>query len=51
MPHHQQPGILGHLTPGPHHQAAEQAPDDQVDDREDHPAMMYTRAGCRGEIE
>ena len=47
MPHHQQLGILGRLTPGPHHQAAEQASHHQADDREDHLAMMCNR----GEIE
>ena len=51
MPHNQQPGVRCPRMPGPHHQAAEQASHDQVDDREDHPAMMYNRAGCRGEIE
>jgi hypothetical protein len=35
MPQHQQLGIFAHLTPGPHHQAAEQAAREQVDDRED----------------
>jgi hypothetical protein len=30
VPENQQFGILGHLTPGQHHQAAEQAAHDQV---------------------
>jgi hypothetical protein len=38
--HHQELGILGHLTLGQHHQAAEQATNDQVDDRNDHSAMV-----------
>jgi hypothetical protein len=33
-------GILGRLTPGQHHQVAEQTARDQVDDREAHSAMM-----------
>jgi len=51
MPQHQQLGVLGHLTPGPHHQASEQAARKQVDDREDHSAMISNLAGRRGEIE
>jgi len=51
MPQHQQLGFLGHLTPGQHHQAAEQAAREQVDDREDPPAMISNLAGRRGEIE
>jgi len=43
VPEHQEFGILGHLTPGQRHQAAEQAARDQVDDREDHSAMIPTR--------
>jgi len=39
MPQHQQLRILGHLTPGQHHQAAEHATREQIDDREDHPAI------------
>ena len=31
---HQELGILGHLTPGQHHQTAEQTANEQVDDRE-----------------
>jgi hypothetical protein len=51
MPQHQQLGILGHLAPGQHHQASEQAAHEQVDDREDHRAMISTLEGRRGEIE
>jgi hypothetical protein len=49
MPRHQQLGVLRHLTPGQHHQAAEQATREQADDREDHPAMISNLAGRRGE--
>jgi hypothetical protein len=31
VPEHQEFGILGHLTPGQHHQAAEQAAREQVE--------------------
>jgi hypothetical protein len=51
VPQHQQLGIYGHLTPGQHHQAAGQATREQIDDREDHPAMISNPAGHRGEIE
>jgi hypothetical protein len=51
MPQHQQLGIFAHLTPGPHHQAAEQATRKQVGDLEDHPVMISNLAGRRGEIE
>jgi hypothetical protein len=43
VPEHQEFGILGRLTPGPHHQAAEQTAQEQVDDRKDHSAMIPTR--------
>ena len=43
VPEYQEFGVLGCLTPGQHHQAAEQAARDQVDDREDHSAMIPTR--------
>jgi hypothetical protein len=36
VPEHQELGILGHLALDQHHQAAEQATNDQVDDRNDH---------------
>jgi hypothetical protein len=42
VPEHQDLGILGRLTPGQHHQAAEQTARDQVDDREAHSAMMIS---------
>jgi hypothetical protein len=50
MPPHQQLGVLGHLKPTPHHQAAEQATREQVDDL-DHSAMISNPAGRRGENE
>jgi hypothetical protein len=37
---YQEFGILGHLTPGKNHQAAEKTAREQVDDREDHSAMI-----------
>ena len=43
VPEHQELGILGYLTPGQHHQAAEQTAHKQVDDREDHSAMIPAR--------
>jgi len=49
VPQHQQFGVLGHLVPGYHHQAAEQAAREQVEDREDHPAMIPARKGCPGQ--
>jgi hypothetical protein len=36
-------GILGHLTPGQHHQAAQQTAHKQVDGREDHSGMIPAR--------
>jgi hypothetical protein len=48
---HQQFGVLGRLAPTQHHQAAEQAAHEHVDDREDHPAMISNPTGRRGEIE
>ena len=42
VPEHQEFGVLGHLTPGQHHQKAEQAAREQVHDREDHSAMIPT---------
>ena len=45
---HQQFGVLGHLVPGYHHEAVEQAAREQVEDREDHPAMIPARKDlCR----
>jgi hypothetical protein len=43
VPEHQELGIFGHLTPGQHHQAAEQTANEQVGDREDHSAMIPAR--------
>ena len=40
VPEHQEFGIPGQLTPGQHHQAAEQAAREEVAHRDDHPAMM-----------
>ena len=37
---HQEFGILGHLTPGQHHQAAQQTARKHVGDGEDHSAMI-----------
>ena len=47
VPQDQQFGVLGYLTAGQHHQAAEHASQDQVDDREDHPAMIPVRRPAR----
>ena len=43
VPQDQELGILGHLTPGQHHGAAEQAAHKQVDGREDHSGMISPR--------
>jgi hypothetical protein len=40
VPEYQQLGVLGHLPPGQHHQAAQQTAHEQVDSREDHSAMI-----------
>src|SRR5205807_10374621 len=40
VPEHQELGILGHLVPGQHHQIAEQTTYEQVDNRNDHSAMI-----------
>ena len=40
VPEHQEFGVLGHLTPGQHHQTAEQTTYEQVDDRNDHSWMI-----------
>jgi len=40
MTQDQQLGVLGHLAPGQHHQAAGHTAHKQVEDREDHPAMI-----------
>ena len=46
MPEHEEFGILGHLTPGQHHQAAQQTPREQVGDGEDHSAMIPAPEHC-----
>jgi DNA-binding CsgD family transcriptional regulator len=43
VPEHQELGILGRLTPGQHHQAAEQTASEQADHREDHSGMLPAR--------
>ena len=43
VPQDQELGILGHLTPGQHHEAAEQAAHKQVDSREDHSGAISPR--------
>ena len=43
VPQHQELGILGRLTPGPHHQAAQQTAHNQVDGREVHSGMIPAR--------
>jgi hypothetical protein len=48
VPQHPEFGILGHLTPGQHHQAAQQAAHEQVGDREDHSAVIPTPEHCSG---
>ena len=40
VPEHQKLGIFGHLVPGQHHQIAEQTTYEQVDNRNDHAAMI-----------
>jgi hypothetical protein len=47
MTQDQQLGVPGHRTPGQHHQAAEHAAHKQVDNREDHPAMISARWPAR----
>jgi hypothetical protein len=47
VPEHQELGVLGHLTLGQHHQTAEQTANEQVDDREDHSAMISTRLAAQ----
>ena len=47
VPEHQEFGILGHLTPGQHHHTAEEAAREQVDNREDHSAMIPTRQAAQ----
>ena len=40
VPQYQELSVLGRLGPGRHRQAARQAADKQVNDRNDHPAMI-----------
>jgi hypothetical protein len=52
VPEHQELGIPGRLTPGQHHQAAEQTACEQADHREDHSAMIPARkTALPGQIE
>ena len=43
VPEQQKLGVFGHLAPGQHRQAAQQAAYEQVGDRNDHPAMIPAR--------
>jgi hypothetical protein len=43
VPQHQKSGVLGHLPPGQHRQAAQQAANKRVDNRNDHSAMIPAR--------
>jgi hypothetical protein len=43
VPEDQEFGVLGHLTPGQHHETAEQTANEQIDDRDDHSAMIPIR--------
>ena len=47
MPEDQELGVLGHLASGPDHQAAKHTAHEQVDDREDHSAMIPARQPAR----
>jgi hypothetical protein len=47
VPKYQEFGVLGHLTPGQHHQTTEQTANEQVDDRKDHLAMIPTRLAAQ----
>jgi hypothetical protein len=47
VPEHQELGVLGHLVPGQHHQAAEQTTNEQVNDRNDHSAMIQPGSPSR----
>jgi hypothetical protein len=47
MPEDQEFGVIGHLTPGPNHQAAEHTAHEEVDDREEHSAMFPARRPAR----
>jgi hypothetical protein len=43
VPQYQELSVFGRLDPGQHRQAAQQAADKQVNDRNDHPAMIPAR--------
>jgi hypothetical protein len=47
VPKYQEFGVLGHLTPGQHHQTTEQTANEQVDARKDHLAMIPTRLAAQ----
>ena len=47
MAEHQEFGVLGHLAPGQHRQAAQQTTDEQLDDRNDHSAMIPARQAAQ----
>jgi hypothetical protein len=51
MPEHQELGVLGHLMPGHHHEAAKQTTNEQVDDRNDHSAMIPAGKSVRAKIQ
>ena len=50
VPEHQELGVLGHLMPDHHHQAAEQTTNEQVDDRNDHSAMIPAGKSIQAKI-
>jgi hypothetical protein len=43
VPQYQELSVLGRLGPGQHRQAAQQTANKQVNDRNDHPAMIPAR--------
>jgi hypothetical protein len=51
MPEHKELGVVGHLMSGHHHQAAEQTTNEQVNDRNDHSAMIPARKSVRAKIQ
>ncbi len=50
VPEHQELGVLGHLAPGQHRQATQQTAYKQVDDRNDHSAMIPARQSAQARI-
>jgi hypothetical protein len=50
MPEPEKLGILGHLAPRQHRQAAEEAAREEVADREDHPAMIPARQAAQAKV-